>query len=318
MDRCRAPVIPGAFVLARTLPDLDPIRFAPDLDPIRFAPDRLGALDRLPGTERLRVSHDGSVQLRLEGVDAPELHYQAHAQKLGDAARAALLRAAGFEAERPAGDGERAGATSVRGAIAARGVDPHGRVIAYAFRERAFCERALRERAAGESALRERAAGESAFRARVFRAGASATLDVASSINAALLRMGLAYPLAYDTQPASERALFASIARGARARSAGVWALDRTAAFTLAGARSIDARGALVFPKLFRRCLSYLADRRAGFRGDLRAWLEREAGADNDVVIARGRLTRLSAWIDAGERAVRTRIDGATMVFVAR
>lgn len=61
MDRPRYHVLPGTFVAAG---------YSPDGDSIRFAPDRLGPLDHLPGTLRLRVAKDTSVQLRL-GSSAP-------------------------------------------------------------------------------------------------------------------------------------------------------------------------------------------------------------------------------------------------------
>lgn len=271
MDRPRYHVLPGTFVAQG---------YAPDGDSIRFAPDRLAALDELPGTLRLRVAKDTSVQLRLEGIDAPELHYLAYAQRLGAAARDTLLRALGIDDAHVEHDLVTR-ARWVRGTILTRSIDRNGRVIAYAFRD-------------------------------------GARLEPSCSVNAAMLRAGMAYPLAYDTQPASDRRTFAAIARLARIQRLGVWALDRTAAFTLASDRSIGPHGALIFPKLFRRCLAYVSDRLSGFRGDLRAWLEGEAGADNDVVIVRGRLMRLSALVEEVGREVRTRVDGGRVVFVAR
>lgn len=254
--------------------------YAPDGDSIRFAPDHLRALDHLPGTTRLRVAQDCSVQLRLEGIDAPELHYLAHAQRLGDAARDTLLRALGIDDARIDHDLV-THAPAVRGSILTRSIDPNGRLIAYAFRDQT-------------------------------------TPDVAASVNAAMLRAGMAYPLAYDTQPPEHRTLFARLARTARKQSLGIWAHDRTPAFALASEHSIGPHGALIFPKLFRRCLAYFADRFSGFRGDLRTWLESEAGADNDVLLLHGKLTRLSTLIEGAVHEVRTRLDGAALVFVAR
>lgn len=152
--------------------------------------------------------------------------------------------------------------------------------------------------------------------AYAFREGAP--LDVAQSVNATLLRDGMAYPLAYDTQPDEHRALFAGLARAARSAGRGVWRLDRTPAFTLATEASIGPRGALIFPKLFRRCVGFFGARLAGFRGGIRAWLEGEGGRANDVVIAGGRLVRLSELIVEADRAVRTRVDATAIVFVAR
>jgi endonuclease YncB( thermonuclease family) len=254
--------------------------YAPDGDSIRFAADRASELDTLSGSLRLRFANDTSVQLRLEGIDAPELHYLARAQRCADIARDALLRALGIGGARIVHDYVEH-AELARGTILARGVDVNGRVIAYAFTD-------------------------------------GAALDIARSVNATLLRDGMAYPLAYDTQPEVHRALFASFARAARRAGTGIWQHDRTGEFRLASAASIGVRGALIFPKLFRRCVAFLTDRFSGFRGGIREWLESEGGPVNDVVIVGRRLRRLSELIAEGERSVTTRTDAMKVVFVAR
>ena len=43
----------------------------PDGDSIRFVPDSPALLRRLRRADRVRVSSDGSVQLRLDGIDRP-------------------------------------------------------------------------------------------------------------------------------------------------------------------------------------------------------------------------------------------------------
>jgi len=48
----------------------------PDGDSVRFVPDDATLLTGLKNGDRVRVSGDGSVQLRFDGIDAPELHYQ--------------------------------------------------------------------------------------------------------------------------------------------------------------------------------------------------------------------------------------------------
>ncbi|MCA1678017.1 MAG: hypothetical protein LC777_03210 [Actinobacteria bacterium] len=43
---------------------------------MRFIPDSPGALQELARADRIRVTKsDGSVQLRLEGIDTPETHF---------------------------------------------------------------------------------------------------------------------------------------------------------------------------------------------------------------------------------------------------
>src|SRR4051812_39643526 len=72
----------------------------PDGDSVRFVPDLPAQLRALAHAERLKPSKEGSIQLRLDAVDAPEVHYQGQAQPLGDEARNALLDHLGFSSRR--------------------------------------------------------------------------------------------------------------------------------------------------------------------------------------------------------------------------
>lgn len=83
-------VLEGEIVLEGCAPDGDSLRFLPR------APDALGALWRSSLLERSRRP-DGSVQIRLEGIDAPELHYEGAAQPRGVRARDALLAWLGID-----------------------------------------------------------------------------------------------------------------------------------------------------------------------------------------------------------------------------
>lgn len=270
-------VLQGTFVV---------VGHAPDGDSIRFVADDASQWSALPGHTRLRFGHDGAAQVRLEGIDAPELHYHLDAQPLGVAARDALLAELGFEGVEYV-DLFATRGRPVRGAMAARSIDVRGRVIGYLFRRTALSGRA--------------------------RLSVS---DVRESVNAAMLQRGMAYPLAYDTQEARHRRLFASFAASARTARRGVWAIDCTAKFPLVTARSLGANGALVYPKLFRRCIEYLDDRTRTSR--MQTWLAKSAGGDNDVVLVDRHLTRLSAFIRERDGIVRTSLDPLRVVFVAR
>ena len=70
--------------------------YSPDGDSIRFIPTHAKSLASLARSSLLRPDVHHSVQLRLEGADAPELHYQGVAQPLALAARDTLLRWLGF------------------------------------------------------------------------------------------------------------------------------------------------------------------------------------------------------------------------------
>lgn len=57
--------------------------YAPDGDSVRFVPSRLATLRRLQDGDRVEPDpDDGSVQLRLDGIDAPEKAFQGEAQPL--------------------------------------------------------------------------------------------------------------------------------------------------------------------------------------------------------------------------------------------
>jgi endonuclease YncB( thermonuclease family) len=77
--------------------ELTVIGKSPDGDSMRFIPDTSEALEQLARADRIRVTKsDGSVQLRLDGIDAPETHFGPFAQPLGEMARDWLLEQTGF------------------------------------------------------------------------------------------------------------------------------------------------------------------------------------------------------------------------------
>jgi endonuclease YncB( thermonuclease family) len=68
----------------------------PDGDSIRFIPNNPKTLLTLPYASRLRPAKDTSVQLRIDGIDAPETHFLGQAQPQGIKSREVFLKAAGF------------------------------------------------------------------------------------------------------------------------------------------------------------------------------------------------------------------------------
>src|SRR5947207_4986817 len=69
----------------------------PDGDSVRFIAHNRSLYRQLHRAYRIKPSRDGSVQLRFEGVDTPELHYGSAAQPLGAEARDQLLNWIGFQ-----------------------------------------------------------------------------------------------------------------------------------------------------------------------------------------------------------------------------
>lgn len=61
---------------------LIPLGRQPDGDSIRFRADRLELFLECESGRPIRPDATGAVQLRLEGIDAPEAHYAGHSQPL--------------------------------------------------------------------------------------------------------------------------------------------------------------------------------------------------------------------------------------------
>jgi len=239
------PCIAGKVVVAGYAPDGDSVRFIP------ADPRQLGLLSR---SSSIRVGSDGSVQVRLEAIDAPELHYAGPflGQPLGAIARDALLGWIGFSKIAFADDGVTVASSSpssVPVAILARSVEAHGRPIAYLLRDHRVHGKP-KSHHVNEALL-------------------------ARTANHALLEEGLAYLLAYTSLPHVHLRALRAVAQHARHDRRGVWAQDATMrGFALHGRRSIGPHGALVFPKLFRRCVDFLADRARGFHRSFCDWLD--------------------------------------------
>jgi endonuclease YncB( thermonuclease family) len=273
--------------------------YAPDGDSIRFLPrdpDRLGSLRRSSLLRRSPVN--GSVQLRLEGIDAPELYYGTTSQPRGASARDALLSWLGVRDLACAADRTTVTSASpiaVPATILADAIDPHGRAIAWLLRERQQ-----------SGARRHRLT----------------TAVVKSSANYALALDGHAYPLAYTSLLPSHRATMRDAGRRARDSRLGVWRDDVTRkGFVLRGERSIGPRGVLVFPKLFRRCVDYLAHRAAeGFRGTFLEWLashgSRGAPVPDRIVLPHAANIPLATVVRERHGTISLGLDVLDLVFV--
>lgn len=273
----------------------------PDGDSVRFIPDNVDNLDRLRRSHRILPS-SGSVQLRFEAVDAPELHYGTAAQPLGSGSRDSLLAWIGFsdlryDPARPA----RVTASSpesVRALILSGGADPYGRPISYVL---------VNPQGWPQD-------------------GSWALVDdalLAGSLNARLVEEGMAYPTFYTSTPKPHRRHLRGLADQARSTGRGVWARDQTAEFLLVDQASIGPDGQLILPKLFRRATDYLKDVARGFRGNLADWLLANAAtpsrSENDmVVVGDGMEVPLSALLVQQNARIRFQADLLDIVFVEK
>lgn len=237
------------------------VDYAPDGDSVRFVADKPAQFAGLKGGYRIKPSKkDGSVQLRLEGIDAPETHYGSAAQPYGSKARDALLDLLGFDKLQFGKDGNTVTAatpTSVEATIFTKASDPHGRPISYLSAGHAVKDGA--ENALGEARLRD-------------------------TVNYRMVANGNAYPLLYSSTPTTHRSLLRAAAQAARSRRKGLWKLDDTQDFKLVDQSSIGPQGELIFPKLFRRCTDYLrAAASSSVDYDLTDWLHEHA-SENDAL----------------------------------
>jgi endonuclease YncB( thermonuclease family) len=238
----------------------------PDGDSVRFVADEPKHYHLLYKGYKVKRSEDGSVQLRLEGIDAPELHYGKLAQPLGEEARDALLQLIGF------GEVEydstrhvvRATRSEVRGFILTRGIDNHGRPISYIVTGSA------------DTNLKN---GDWHFVDKEL---------LQQSVNVQMLLRGYVYYLVYTATPYIHRVYLRQVAEEARQARLGVWGRDVTPYFRLGNLSSLNRGGQLIFPKFFRRCTDYLKARHSGFDGELSDWLMRYSKGsriENDRVV---------------------------------
>jgi endonuclease YncB( thermonuclease family) len=268
----------------------------PDGDSVRFKADNSSLWAKLKNASRLKESKDGTVQLRFEGIDAPELHYGGTLQPMGRESRDKLLEWMGFRNVRyqnltvSGSSPER-----VRGAIMSGMVERNGRPVAYVLGQ------------AEAIGLKD---------------GSSINVDetrLRLTLNALSLEKGMSYFTVYNSMPEAQIKTFKTLAAKARTAKLGVWAKDKTNEFTLENAGSINETGQLILPKLFRRATDYLSAKRknktnVGFKN----WLiqSRDTAASQDgLLLENGSKKRLSDLIDQNGSRVRFKADTLELVF---
>jgi len=287
----------------------------PDGDSVRFVADTPALYRQLRNAHRVRPSNaDGSVPLRFEAIDAPELHYGTAAQPLGVESRDHLLERMGFDRATIAYAASQptrvtaADPATVRGAILTKAAEVNGRPVSYV----------------------------------VVGRDADTLVDGTwTEVDAALLRrtlnfwsldQGDAYYTVYSSTPLTHRQLLREVATAARDARRGVWALDRTANFVLESPASISPvdpafanpdEGQLILPKLFRRSIDYLKAVAKGFEGNLVDWLlaneSTPSRSENDRVVLDEHLElRLSDLLQQQNRHVVFQADPLAIVFVEK
>jgi endonuclease YncB( thermonuclease family) len=282
----------------------------PDGDSVRFRAHDPEILRQLAHGDRVDIKADGSVQLRLDGIDAPELHYAGQQQPFGDRSRDAFLRQLGFVSVSLAANHMTVTAAepaAVPAVIVARMVEAHGRPVVFLF--------------TGDAAA---LAGRHGSRIEV-----DADL-LAQSANLAMLASGDAYPLLYSSTRPELRAAIAATASRARAAHLGVYASDATARFLVVDHTSVGPGGDLVFPKIFRRVTEWLREAEAAVANEVAtglagppatfpAWLRANPGRNDRVVVAGNRRSQaLHTLVQQAGHTVTMSADPLTLVFVEK
>jgi endonuclease YncB( thermonuclease family) len=268
----------------------------PDGDSVRFKADNSGLLSKLKNASRLKESSDGTVQLRFEGIDAPELHYAGQMQPMGRESRDRLLEWIGFRNVRYDNLTVRgSNPERVRGAILSAMVEKNGRPVAYVL---------------------------GAAEATGLKDGSSIAVDdtrLRLTLNALSLERGMSYFTVYNSMPDAQIKTFQQLTQKARAAKLGVWAKDKTNEFTLENAESIGESGQLILPKLFRRATDYLsAVRKHKTATGFKRWLIESgstASPQDGLLLERGSKKRLSDLIEETGTRVRFKADTLELVF---
>ncbi|MCR5860066.1 hypothetical protein [Mesorhizobium sp. J428] len=266
---------------------------SPDGDSIAFQANNTANWDffdwgrdfRKPTPEKNRP-----IQLRIEGIDSLETHYEGFAQPLAIAKSAtdALLRAFGipvltynlnFTKIVTAGD-------SVEGAIVAADVDGYDRPIAYAL--------------LGDHGLADGA-----------ELPALTDAIVEMTINYKLAAEGLVYPTFYTTTNETGLAAISRAAAAAIEDKRGIWAFDRSPGFQFWGPRTI-LEEAVILPKLFRRLVNFCEE--SDDIANLGQWLTGKR--DPFTVISSGQhFQKLSDLVFVNGREVGLKFDPLDVMF---
>lgn len=280
----------GEYVIR--YPDLPRQGPEPDGDTVKFAPDTPSLVETLPRRSGTPAAINArGISVRLEAIDALETHFEEANQELlgANAARDELLRLLGFSGvvfwpdlpnKIQSADQDR-----LRGHVLSNGIDGNGRLIGFVY--------------PGDPASPD---GSEIF--------VDETL-VDASANGALLGNGYAYPAFYATLPVSLRTHCATLSRAARTASANLWPRSSADPNGTATIRTLaDAEQVVIWPKLFRRIVRYLAAGSGDF-GGFDAWLRAdpvnrddelflldrlEHGNMHDVVRAVGDDIQLTVW----------------------
>lgn len=241
----------------------------PDGDSIRFRPNNSDLLKGFPqGDAKITMSGPtkGTSQLRMEGLDALELHYLTPAdhQEIKAARRARdvlLFDMLGFQ-DVQFNANETATSSvppTISGYILTNGLDDNNarRPVVFLF-----------------TGSTSRADGSNVFVTRSM---------LTDSINARLLAAGEAYPLYYNKLPADLRDFLTGLVAQARTDDKGLWPADKSLKGIKATSKEQLKKHAF-FPKLYRRLKDYFVKTGADSLSGFDAWIRSDPTDRDDTV----------------------------------
>ncbi|MCP4348129.1 MAG: hypothetical protein GY795_21715 [Desulfobacterales bacterium] len=240
----------------------------PDGDTLKFLPDDPKLVESLhrPGSAVPNFNNHKMINIRFEGIDALELHFNDMHQnlELAEAARNFVLKEAGFDEVKFLDDlpfkVENAKPHPTRGYIYASSLDEHGRIIAFVH--------------PGNTGQVD---------------GVDTWVDVATmeqSLNARLLKERLVYPAFYRSLPIELKDRLAELTVQARGNNDyGIWSNPESHVNQQIDIPDLDTlQDKIIWPKLFRRLASYFV---AGHQdlGQFDSWLRADPKNRDDQLI---------------------------------
>ncbi|MDB5120274.1 MAG: hypothetical protein JWN56_1492 [Sphingobacteriales bacterium] len=272
----------------------------PDGDSVAVIADNIADFKGVYRSFLLKPSSvNGSVQLRFEGIDTPELHYGAALQPFGKEARDYLLfTILGFTQidYKPSSDPAKPDTTVISSnpatldvIIATSALETHGRPISYIFN-------------ASEPLI-------------TTDWGPISETLLRKSINYKMLESGFAYLLAYTSMPLAHFKIFKEVANAARLNKSGVWKDDSTRDFRLTDVHAIEGENAqLIYPKLFRRCIDFF---KSG-EEELKDWLRKKEKENDQVRITETTIVNMSSLIQQVNDHIYFQADINDIIFIEK
>lgn len=255
----------------------------PDGDTVRFEPDSLDLVRKLPRISGRppNITASGQINVRYEGIDTLETHFNADHQDLGfaNAAREYNLAQLGFTHVVFFPDlpnvVQSVDQNPLPGYVLANGIEANGRLLGLVF-----------------SGTTHRSDGEKVF-------VDNALLD--QSVNAKLVVAGLAYVEPYDTMPMALVQHLRTVVHKARNASTGLWPNESVTTNNAALIQNItDLQALVMWPKLFRRLATYFGEGHVGL-GGFDAWVRDDpVGRDDTLRLPDGEKGNMhdTYWVD--------------------